>query len=68
MADDKIIESHNVNTLKHEMNTQGCHLKEIKKIHFDEDNFDKKTVIVHIRTIKGKMPGVPFHRITSQYS
>ena len=58
MASDKIIENHNVNTLEHHMKTQGCHLKEIKKILFDKDNFDKKTIIVHVRTIKDNRHGV----------
>ena len=31
MAEEKILENHNVNTIEHEMKTQGCHLKEIKK-------------------------------------
>ena len=31
MAEEKILENHNVNTTEHEMKTQGCHLKEIKK-------------------------------------
>ena len=50
---DKIIETHNVNTMEHEMKTQGCHLKEIKKMTvFHKDNFDKKTICVHVRTIE----------------
>jgi hypothetical protein len=31
MAEEKILENHNVNTMEHEMKTQGYHLKEIKK-------------------------------------
>ena len=31
MAEEKILENHNVTTKEHEMKTQGCHLKEIKK-------------------------------------
>ena len=31
MAEEKILENHNVTTTEHEMKTQGCHLKEIKK-------------------------------------
>ena len=30
MAEEQILENHNVNTMEHEMKTQGCHLKEIK--------------------------------------
>ena len=31
MAEEKILENHNVTTTEHEMKTQGYHLKEIKK-------------------------------------
>ena len=36
MAEEKILENHNVNTIEHEMKTQGCHLKEIKKKFLNE--------------------------------
>ena len=92
MAEEKILENHNVNTMEHEMKTQGYHLKEIKKKYLNESahmliifrnslilftigilskiltdfqinrNFlkiinllyrlDKKTINVHVRTIK----------------
>ena len=58
MADKKILETHNVNTMEREMKTQGCHLKEIKKmILFDKDNFDKKMIV---RTIEDDL-----HRVRS---
>ena len=36
MAEEKILENHNVDTMEHEMKTQGCHLKEIKKKFLNE--------------------------------
>ena len=45
----EIIENYHVTTTEHEMKTQGCHLKEIKKmIVLDEDN----STLVHFRSIE----------------
>jgi hypothetical protein len=68
MADKKILETHNVNTMEREMKTQGCHLKEIKKkFLFVKENFDKRTTIVHVRTIEDKRHGVRSFKATEVF-
>ena len=48
---DNIIENHDVNTMEHELKTQGCLLKEIiKKIQLG--NHVKETFFVHVRSIE----------------
>ena len=91
MAEEKILENHNVTTTEHEMKTQGCHLKEIKKKFLNDSahmliffrnslsvtilsniltdfqilrdflkiinlmhRINKKTIYVHVRTIKDR--------------
>ena len=50
---EKIIENYHVTTTEHEMKTQGCHLKEIKKrIVLDQDNSDKNPTFIHFRSIE----------------
>ena len=51
------------------MKTKGCHLKEIKKkILLDADNFDKKTMIVHVRTIEDDRNGLRSFKATEDFT
>ena len=62
---DKIIENYHVTTTKHEMKTQGCHLKEIKKM--ITDNSDENFVCVHFRSIEDDLNRVRSFKATEAF-
>ena len=65
---DNIIENYNINTMEHDMKTQGCHLKEIKKmILLDNDNSDKNFICVHFRSIEDDQHRVRSFKATEDF-
>ena len=67
--EDQLIENHNVHTIEHEMKTNGYHLKEMKKKILVDSRYrlDKKTIIVHVRTIEDNQNGIRSYKVTEHF-